>query len=317
MTRTFSTIFAIIGLTFAISRLFPAWFVYLGLAIFLASPFLGAWLTKCLHPHVAATETRRKARMKAKAKRRFAAANRQQIAFHYLKATFSLAGYVAAADGHVCQHEKQVLEGRFYYLRLDNAQIQVAMDYFKQGQSPDFDVATTVNTFIHWCGHAPELCLSLLTTQFAFVEADSRVDVAELRAVSYIARRLGLEKRFQNLLESYRLKIEKAARESAREKVNEQQRRRDKQRFQTEKERLHEKLSPEERELRLALALLGLPPDAGITDIKRAYRQQIKRHHPDTLLANGYPEELLAEATRQSAEINRAYRLLKKHYRFR
>ncbi len=318
MKNILSKLLAISGLGLIISGLFPLWIsVPIGLGLLIASPFLGIWLEKSIDPRISASEEYLKKKRAKKVRREFIAKNREKIGFEYLHATFLLAGYVASLDGKVCSAEQKVLDERFYHLRLDKQQMQAAIDYFQQGQSSDFDIGKTLDTFMYWCGDTPELCESLLTTQFAFVEADGKVDVAELRAVSHIAIRLGLQKKFQNLLEEYRLKIEEEAEKIAKAKIEEQKRQREQKRYQAEQERLNKKRNTKERKLHLALALLGLPANASITDIKRAYRKQIKRHHPDRLLAQGYPQELLAEATKQSADINRAYRLLKEHYRFR
>lgn len=318
MTQLLSIIIAAAGIGFAVSGLFPAWLTYpLGFAVLLASPLLGVWLSKLIDPQIVATEKRFQERLERKAQKRFVAENREKIGFQYFRTTFLLAGHIAAADGHVCEQEKQVLEQRFSRLQLDKAQVQAANDYFKQGQSPQFNVGEELNVFMQWCGNVPELCQSLLSTQFAFVEADEVVGASEFRIVRQIAVHLGLQQQFHDLLESYRLQVEEAAEKIAKEKIEAHKRQRDKKRYEAEKARLQKKLSSKERKLRLAFSLLGLSPKASITEIKRAYRKQIKRHHPDTLLANGYPQALLAEATRRSAEINKAYQLLKTHYHFR
>jgi len=54
--------------------------------------------------------------------------------------------------------------------------------------------------------------------------------------------------------------------------------------------------------------LLGVPPSASSVEIKRAYRQQITRYHPDRY-ANHAPAEQ-AYAGRRSQRLNEAYRIL-------
>ncbi len=318
MTEIFTILFALSGVLFAISDLFPTWVTYpVGAVLLIASPFLANRIIRYIDPRVIANEKYLQEKHRTKVRQQFRMQNRERIGFQYLQATFLLAGYVASLDDKVCTSEKKVLDERFYHLRLEKTQIQAAIDYFQQGQSSDFDFAKTLDTFVYWCGDTPELCESLLMTQFAFVEADGKVDIAELRAVSRIAIRLGLQNKFQHLLEGYRLKIEEEAEKIAKAKIEEYKRQREQERYQAEQERINKQRHTKERKLRLALALLGLPANASITDIKRAYRSKIKRYHPDRLLAQGYPQALLAEATKQSANINRAYRLLKEHYNFR
>jgi hypothetical protein len=53
---------------------------------------------------------------------------------------------------------------------------------------------------------------------------------------------------------------------------------------------------------------LGLPPDAPLADVKRAYRRQMKEHHPDLVACAGEFERRAAEE--KSKEINHAYRTI-------
>lgn len=53
--------------------------------------------------------------------------------------------------------------------------------------------------------------------------------------------------------------------------------------------------------------VLGVSPDATDKEIKSAYRKQIKEHHPDLLMAQGVPEELIDVANEKMTAINEAY----------
>ncbi len=53
--------------------------------------------------------------------------------------------------------------------------------------------------------------------------------------------------------------------------------------------------------------ILGLSHDASDDEIKRAYRQLVKEHHPDAMMARGVPEEFIEVATDKIATINDAY----------
>ena len=54
-------------------------------------------------------------------------------------------------------------------------------------------------------------------------------------------------------------------------------------------------------------AILGLPRDASREAITRRYRQLVREHHPDQLVARGVPEEFVRIATDRLAAINGAY----------
>lgn len=53
--------------------------------------------------------------------------------------------------------------------------------------------------------------------------------------------------------------------------------------------------------------ILGVRPDASIDDIKKTYRDLVRRHHPDALLSKGVPPEFLIAAERRLAAITDAY----------
>ncbi|SIT07974.1 TerB family tellurite resistance protein [Insolitispirillum peregrinum] len=54
-------------------------------------------------------------------------------------------------------------------------------------------------------------------------------------------------------------------------------------------------------------AVLGVAPTATDSDIKAAYRKLLRENHPDTVIAQGLPEEFVEIATRKMAAINAAW----------
>ena len=53
--------------------------------------------------------------------------------------------------------------------------------------------------------------------------------------------------------------------------------------------------------------VLGIAPTASEDEIKQTYRRLIREHHPDKLIAEGMPEEMVQVANEQMAAINAAY----------
>jgi DnaJ like chaperone protein len=53
--------------------------------------------------------------------------------------------------------------------------------------------------------------------------------------------------------------------------------------------------------------VLGLKASASDDEIKKTYRQLIREHHPDKLIAKGLPEEMIDVANQEMAAINAAY----------
>ncbi|MDC0073244.1 TerB family tellurite resistance protein [Alphaproteobacteria bacterium] len=58
--------------------------------------------------------------------------------------------------------------------------------------------------------------------------------------------------------------------------------------------------------------ILGVDPDSTDEEIKTSYRKLIKENHPDTLIAQGVPEEFIKVANEKLAVINDAYDRIEK-----
>ena len=48
-------------------------------------------------------------------------------------------------------------------------------------------------------------------------------------------------------------------------------------------------------------------------DLKRAYRKLMSENHPDKLIAQGVPEDMVKLATERSQEIQAAYEMIRKN----
>lgn len=58
--------------------------------------------------------------------------------------------------------------------------------------------------------------------------------------------------------------------------------------------------------------VLGVSPDASMTEIKKAYRKLVKEYHPDRLAASGIPEDYIKFANEKIRQVNEAYEYLEK-----
>ena len=59
-------------------------------------------------------------------------------------------------------------------------------------------------------------------------------------------------------------------------------------------------------------AVLGIPHDATDAEIRSTWRKLIREHHPDTLIAQGMPQDFIDVATEEMAAINAAYDTISK-----
>jgi DnaJ like chaperone protein len=62
-----------------------------------------------------------------------------------------------------------------------------------------------------------------------------------------------------------------------------------------------------------AYQALGVKKTDSDADIKKTYRRLIREFHPDKLMGQGLPEDMLKKATERSQEIQAAYDLIKRY----
>jgi DnaJ like chaperone protein len=74
----------------------------------------------------------------------------------------------------------------------------------------------------------------------------------------------------------------------------------------------NEHTSSARNDLADAYSQLGVSPSASDDEVKKAYRSLAKRYHPDTLKAQGLPDEMVARANERMSKINAAWSAVKK-----
>lgn len=209
----------------------------------------------------------------------------QVVQSQLIDSTFSIMGALCKADSVVTRDEISAVEQIFTMLRLQGEQRDQAKAAFNSGKQPDFDLDAAVDRFARISRRRAPLIQLFLQLQVMAVAADGKVDPAEHQMLVRIARRLGLSEHDVAQLEA--LLRAGAAGPSARGGP------------------------PPRDRLADAYAALGVSPDAGPAEIKRAYRKLISQNHPDKLAARGLPESMRAVAEERSREINAAYDLIK------
>jgi len=159
-----------------------------------------------------------------------------------------------------------------------------AIALFKQGAAPDFDLDAQLRGFLSVCGRRPNLIQMLLVYLVNVALADGRLDESEERILRQVAARLGISAAaFEQLIRMIR------AQDSFRSG------------------------QPDvEDNLDLAYQALGVDKDAGDAEIKKAYRRLMSQYHPDKLMGQGVPDDMVDAATERSKEIQNAYEVIKK-----
>ncbi len=208
-------------------------------------------------------------------------AQRQTV---FLETAFILMGKLAKADGHISQDEIAHVEQFIQQLGMSAEHRQQAILLFKQGADPEFDIEPTLRQFMAVCGNTHSLKQMLLVYLIVMALSDGRIDPAEERLLVEIARHLGYDQAaFKHMLDMVLNQSSFAGNQAASATALED-----------------------------AYRALGVSKENSDQEIKRAYRKLMSQYHPDKLMGQGLPEDMIAIATKQAQEVQTAYDLIEK-----
>ena len=208
-------------------------------------------------------------------------AHRQSV---FLDTVFLLMGKISKADGRVSEEEIAHVEMTFQKVGMSTEHRQKAIEQFKLGSAADFDIRPTLNEFMAVCGHTNNLKQMLLVYLIVMAFADGNFDPAEEKLLKEIAQYLGYsEDTFRRILDMVTNQTHFAG-DQASSASN----------------------------LEDAYKALGVSKDASDQEVKRAYRKLMSQYHPDKLMGQGMPEDMIKMATAQAQEVQVAYDVIKK-----
>ncbi|MBI5751217.1 MAG: co-chaperone DjlA [Hydrogenophilales bacterium] len=208
-------------------------------------------------------------------------AKRQTV---FLETVFILMGKLAKADGHISQDEVTYVEQFMQKLGMSAAHRQQGIALFKRGAVPGLEIESVIKKFLSVCGHTHDLKQMLLVYLIVMALSDGRIDSSEERLLIDIARDLGYDQAaFQHMLEMVLNQSHFAGGQASSATALED-----------------------------AYKALGVTKESTDQEVKRAYRKLISQYHPDKLIGQGLPEDMIAVATEQAKEVQLAYDLISK-----
>lgn len=202
----------------------------------------------------------------------------------FLETLFISMGKLAKADGHVSQDEIDHVEMYMQKLGMTPDHRLQAIALFKQGTDQSFDIRPTYSRFMSVCGNTRDLKQFLLVSLIVMAMADGHFHPAEQALLNDIAGYLGYDEATYNRLIDMVLNQTNVG----TGQVN------------------------SEAALEAAYKALGVSKDSTDAEVKRAHRKLMSQYHPDKLMGQGVPEDMIAMATEQTKEIQLAYDLIKK-----
>lgn len=201
----------------------------------------------------------------------------------FIETMFISMGKLAKADGQVSPDEIAHVEALMHKQGMTAEHRLQAIALFKRGADPAFDIAATYSRFMSVCGHTRHLKQVLLVYLIVMAAADGQVHPAEDAVLADIAARLGYDQpTFRHLMGMVLNQSHFAAGQPDSAAA-----------------------------LDDAYRALGVSKESTDQEIKRAYRKAISQYHPDKLIGQGLPEDMIALATEQAKEIQLAHDLIK------
>lgn len=204
----------------------------------------------------------------------------------FFRTTFRLMGRVAKSDGRISEQEIAVTEQLMRRIGLSAAHRQEAIALFRQGADEQFDVEAELDAFMASAGAYANLRQMLLLFLFSTASADGQMSQPEHDLLRQIAARIGFSAAdYEQLLRMFAAQDQFAGGGAA---------------------------APAARPLSAAYAALGIDASCSDEDAKKAYRRLMSQYHPDKLIAEGMPQDMIRMATERTQEIQNAWEQVRK-----
>jgi DnaJ like chaperone protein len=210
-----------------------------------------------------------------------------QVGERFFRTTFQVMGHVAKADGRVSEQEIQAARAVMSELRLQPAQVQVAIGCFTEGKAAQFALNPTLDELYRSCGGRPDLMRAFVEIQMRAALMGNDLQTAARGVLQNIANRLGL-----GALEFAHIEAVLRMRRNARGPGG-------------------APAVDEAAQLAQAYRVLECTPQNSKEELSLAYRRQLSRHHPDKLKANGLPESMIEHAKQRTQQIIEAWELVR------
>lgn len=214
----------------------------------------------------------------------------------FFKTVFTLMGKLAKADGRVSEQEIAHVEQFMKQLNMSAAHRKQAIEHFQTGARANFAIEPLLQEFNSVTATSPNLKQMLMIYLIRVAVADGQLHPNETELMHQIALQLGYsEQAFAQLMAMIQGQDQFAGGQ-----------------YRQHQQQGSTGSYTSASAIDAAYQALGVSKDDSDATIKKTYRRLVREYHPDKLMGQGLPEEMIKEATERSQEIQAAYDLIKK-----
>ena len=222
---------------------------------------------------------------------------KQQV---FLFALFSMMAQLAKVDGRIVAEEINAVQAFMREgLGLNPEMQRRAINLFREAKLGSESFNDYGRLLYERFSTQPAILFLTLDILFGVATADRSFSAEEDRLLRGLANLFGLSDlryealRYSYLKESGILASEERARQESRQRTRTAQ-----PQFVSSLDHYY--------------AILNCHPSASAEELKASYRKLALEHHPDRMIARGYPQQLIQAANRRLQEINVAYEAIQK-----
>jgi DnaJ like chaperone protein len=205
----------------------------------------------------------------------------------FFETTFEVMGRVAKADGRVSEDEIRVARLIMRGMRLNEPQVQAAIEHFTRGKRADYPLGSRLDALAAQIDGRTVLARAFVQIQLQAVLGAGAVGAEKRQVLNRIASALGVGRAELDEIEA----VVRGASHRAGQ-------------------------SPP-LSLDVAYRVLGVSAEASDDEVKTAYRRLMNRHHPDKLVARGLPKSMIGMAEQKTREVRTAYERIKEQRGFK
>ena len=208
----------------------------------------------------------------------------------FIKTLFTLLGKISKADGRVSEDEVQQTETLISRMRMSADARKEAIRFFKHGANSNQSIEKIMHDFVRTCDRYNNLKVQLLQCLLILALADNDLHTKEREILNSVAGYLRISSfDLERLIQMM----------SAQTRFN-----------------YHNNFGTgcsktSDSQLKDAYEILGVSENDSEKTIKTTYRKLISENHPDKLIGQGMPEDLINMATDKTQKIQSAFELIK------